>query len=174
MTKRNTIVSLFISAALSLATCARSKPQVTVGKSDAITASGSAAQEPGDVSEQIVSALQRRRYADAAVLARRAKISKPESDFAVGEIILQGHTDDSAAQTPRENIEEGLELIEAAALAGHQQAVSALAATFHTGLFRRTVDACLLKPDAALSLCWEHAKTKPQMARSCIHMRRKY
>jgi hypothetical protein len=65
-------------------------------------------------------------------------------------------------------------LIEAAALAGHQQAVSALAATFHTGLLRRTDDAFLLEPDAALSLCWEHAKTKPQMAGSCINMRRKH
>jgi hypothetical protein len=139
----------------------------------ALAATDPSAQEPGDVNEQIDSALQRGHYADAVVLARQAKVSKPESDFAVGEIILQGHTDDRAAQTPRETIEDGLKLIEAAALVGHQQAVSALAATFSTGLSRTGVDSFLLKPDAALSQCWEQTKAKPQKARACMDMRTK-
>ena len=107
-------------------------------------------------------------------LARRAKVSKAESDFAIGEIILQGHTDPHAAQAPRESIAEGLDLIEGAALAGHRQAISALAATFHTGLFRATADAFLLKPDAALSACWERAKEKPAMARLCVDKRKQH
>ena len=173
MMKCTTLVSFFLVVTLALASCARSNPQVVVGTSDTIKARDSSAQEPGDVNEQIVSALQRGRYADAVVLARQAKVSKPESDFAVGEIILQGHTDDRAAQTPRETIEEGLELIEAAALVGHQQAVSALAATFSTGLSHTGVDSFLLKPDAALSQCWEQTKAKPQKARACMDMRTK-
>ena len=174
MTTPETIVSLLLSATVWLAACDRSKPPVTVSTSDAVKMSGSSAQDPEDLNKQIVSALQRGRYADAAGLARRARVSKAESEFAVGEIILQGHSDARATQAPRETIEEGLALIEAAALAGHQQAVSALAATFHTGLLRGADDAFLLKPDAALSQCWDSTKAKPQMAPSCVDMRRKH
>jgi hypothetical protein len=56
--------------------------------------------------------------------ARSSQASPAETDFAVGEIILQGHADARAAQRPRETVEEGLGLIEAAALACHQQAIS--------------------------------------------------
>jgi hypothetical protein len=168
------MVWLFLAASVSLTACARSKSQVTIGQSDAVKVSGSSAQDPGELNKQIVSALQRGRYADAADLARLAKVSKAESDFAVGEIILQGLTDPSAAQAPRETIEEGLELIESAALAGHQQAISALAATFHTGLLRTTGKAFSLKPDAALNQCWESTKEKPQMARACVDMRKQH
>ena len=173
MAKHQAIVSLLLAATVLLTACARSNPQVAGGKSGTVGASGSA-QEPEDLNRRIVDALQRGRYADAALFARQAKVSRPESDFAVGEIILQGYSDDSAAQPPRETIEEGLALIEAAALAGHQQAVSALAATFHTGLSRRTVDGFLVKPDAALNQCWEDTKESMQMARSCIDMRKKH
>lgn len=174
MTTRETILPLLLAATVSLAACARSKPQIKVSTSDAAKVSDSSAQDSEYLNKQLVSALQGGRYADAVVLARQAKVSKAESEFAVGEIILQGHSEARAAQAPRETIEEGLELIEAAALAGHQQAVSALAATFHTGLHRGATDAFLLKPNAALSQCWENAKATPQMPRSCVDMRRKY
>jgi hypothetical protein len=173
MTTRETIFPLLLAATVLLTACAHAKPEVKGNTADAARDSDSSAQDSEDLNKQIVSALQRGRYADAVDLARRAKVSKAESEFAVGEIILQGHSEARAAQAPRETIEEGLELIEAAALAGHQQAVSALAATFHTGLHRGDVDAFLLKPDAALSQCWEDTKTTPQTARSCVDMRRK-
>jgi len=126
-----------------------------------------------DLNPQIVSAIQRGRYADAVALAGQARVSKAESDFAVGEIILEGHTDGTASQAPRESIEEGLQRVEAAALAGHQQAISALAATFETGLSQRPTETLLLKPDAALSRCWEDAKSALQRASVCVDLRRK-
>jgi hypothetical protein len=173
MSTRRTIVSMLLAAAVSLSACGRSKPPAAVGTSVAVKSGASTAQDAEDLNKQIVSALQQGRYTDAAVLARRAKVSKAESDFAVGEIILQGHADARAAQVPRETIEEGLDLIEAAALAGHQQAISGLAATFHTGLHRKTDDAFLLEPDAGLSQCWDTTKAMPQKARSCVDMRKK-
>ena len=174
MTTHATMVSLFLAGAVLLAACNHSKPDVAVGSSNAVKRSASTAQDPGDLNEQIVSALQGGRYADAVALARQAKVSKAESDFAIGEIILQGHTDARAVQAPRQTIEAGLELIEAAALAGHQQAISGLAATFHTGLVRGTADAFLLKPDLALSQCWDRTKAMPQEAPSCVDMRKKH
>ena len=174
MKKHQAIASLLLAVTVSLWACARPKPQVPVGASPPAKVSEPAAQEPGDLNKRIVAALQRGLYADAVLLARQAKVPKPESDFAIGEIILQGHMDESAAQSPQETIEEALELVEAAALAEHQPAISSLAATFSTGLRRKVTDAFLLKPSAALNQCWENAKTKPQMARSCVDMRRKH
>jgi len=173
MTTHETMVSLFLAGTVLLAACNHSKPQVDIGSSNAVQVSASTAQDPGDLNKQIVSALERGRYADAVALARQAKVSKAESDFAVGEIILQGHADVRAVQAPREAIEEGLQLIEAAALAGHQQAISGLAAIFHTGLLHGTVDAFLLKPDASLSQCWDRTKSMPKEARSCVDLRKK-
>lgn len=174
MSPKQPILALLIAVAMWLAACNHSKPKATVAVSEDAKVSVSPAQAPDDLNKQIVSALQRRRYADAAALARQAKVPQTESDFGVGEIILQGHEDAAAAQAPRETIEEGLRLIEGAALAGHQQAVSSLAGTFRTGLLHGRADAFLLSPDAQLSECWDSTKEKPQLAASCIDRRRKH
>lgn len=174
MTPLHTFASLIIVVAISLPACDRSKGHVTTGLPDAAAphGDGSSEQRPVDHNNQIVSAIQGGRYADAVQLARQARVTKAESDFAAGELILQGHTDSRATQVPRETVEDGLRLIEGAALAGHQQAVSSMAATFQTGL-RGVGDAFLVQPDTALNRCWEGAKSAPERARSCVDMRRK-
>lgn len=172
MSTRQPIVVFLVAAAMSQSGCNHTKPRATVAASDDAKVSASPAQDPDALNKQIVSALQARRYADAVALARRSKVAQAESDFGVGEIILQGHEDTGAVQAPRETIDEGLQLVEAAALAGHQQAISSLAATFHTGL-RGKADAFLMSPDAPLSQCWEATKEKPQLAPSCVDRRRK-
>ena len=167
-------VPFLVAVAISLGGCNHTNPKVPAAAGDA-KRSGSVTQEAGDLNRQIMAALQGRRYADAVALARRAKVSQAEADFAVGEIILQGHEDAVAAQAPRESIEEGLMLIETSALAGHQQAIASLAATFHTGLpGTGAADAFLLGPDARLAQCWEDAKDKPTLAPSCVYLRRKH
>jgi len=173
MTTSAIVACLFVAATTALAACNRSKPQVAVGPSDAVETSAPAAHNPGDLNQRIVSALQEGRYADAVVFARQARVSKAERDFAVGEIILQGHADPRPAQTPRESIEAGLELLEVAAMAGHQQAISGLAATFRTGLQLGAGGTFVLRPEIAISHCWDSAKGAPGKARSCIEMRKR-
>ncbi|MCX7113517.1 MAG: hypothetical protein NTX45_26140 [Proteobacteria bacterium] len=123
------------------------------------------------INQQIVAAIQSGRYADAIQSVRRARVSKAEADFAVGELILQGLADPKSAQHPVESIDEGIALIEKSALAGHRQAISALAATFYTGLRDGATNVVLLAPDAWLNACWEAAKTKPKQSATCIAMR---
>jgi len=127
---------------------------------------------PEDLNRQILGALQSGRYSDAIRLSRQAKVSQVERDFAVGEIILQGHSDDGASQVPVESVEEGLRLVEGAALAGHQPAISSLAATFRTGLHKAN-DTFWVKPDGPLNSCWESAKESPAAAHSCVEMRKR-
>ena len=168
-----TISALLVGVVISHAACHRSKAPVTAGTPDAVVGYGDlSVQEPSDLNKQIVSAIQGGRYADAVQLARQAHVPKAESDFAVGNLILQGHADARAAQVPRETIEDGLRMIEGAALVGHQQAISSLAATFNTGL-GGAGNAFLIQPDARLNRCWDDVKSAPQKARSCIDMRRK-
>ena len=146
---------------------------MTANTSDAVVGRRDpSAPESNDLNNQVVSAIRAGRYADAVQLARQAPVAKAESEFAVGSLILQGRADVHAAQVPRETIEDGLRMIEGAALTGHQQAISSLAATFNTGL-GVAGDAFLIAPDAAISRCWEDVKSAPQRARSCVDMRRK-
>jgi len=127
---------------------------------------------PEELNRQMITALQSGRYSDAIHLSRQAKVSEAERDFAVGEIILQGRSDNQTSQPPVESVEEGLRLVEAAALAGHQPAISSLAATFRTGL-QKADETFLVKPDGQLNGCWEGAKARPAAARACVDMRRK-
>jgi hypothetical protein len=165
MMKLEQIVFRVLIAVVSMAAC---------GTSNAAQQSAPSTTDSEALNRQIVGAIQNGRYADAVALARQAKVPKAESEFAVGEIILEGHSDAAAPQTPREGIEEGLQLIEAAALAGHQQAISALAAAFETGISQRPTETFLLRPDNTLSRCWEAAKEAPQNARACVALRKKH
>lgn len=123
------------------------------------------------LSKQILAAIQSGHYADAILLVRQSCVSKAESDFAIGELILQGLTDPNAAQRPNASLEDGIASMEKSAMAGHRQAISSLAASFYTGLRNGVTNQFLLPPDEGLNKCWESAKTKPKQAASCVAMR---
>jgi hypothetical protein len=129
------------------------------------------AQTSSATQQQILAALQERRYADAIRATRRAEASRVEIDFAVGELVLQGLADPQAAQRPLESAGAALALIETSALAGHRQAASALAATFTTGLRDGLSGEVLVAVDARLSACWETAKSTPAQSAACVAMR---
>jgi hypothetical protein len=155
--------------------CERARRPVSSGSSGAaaVVASAPATERPDELNHHIIAALQSGRYSDAIRLSRQAKVSEAERDFAVGEIILQGHSDDRPSQLPVESVEAGLRLVEAAALAGHQPAISSLAATFRTGLRTTKEAAFLVRPDEPLNRCWEGAKASPATAHSCGDLRRR-
>lgn len=125
------------------------------------------------VNQKISAALQNRRYADAIQLSRTAGMPKAETDFAVGELILQGLADPDAVQFPIESLNDGLILIEASAMAGHRQAISSLSATFYTGVRQGRDGVLLVAPNPRLSECWNSAKVKKELADSCVQMRQK-
>src|SRR4051812_32201296 len=91
MQTKRPMVAFFVAATMLLVGCNHSKPKAAVAVSDDARGSNSPAQASDELNRQIVSALQDRRYSDAVTLARRGQVSQAESDFAVGEIILQGH-----------------------------------------------------------------------------------
>ena len=125
------------------------------------------------VNHKILDSLQSRRYADAIQLSRTAGMPKAETDFAVGEIILQGLADPDATQYPVESFDDGLALIEGSAMAGHRQAISSLAATFYTGIRQGREGVVLIAPNPQLSECWNATKVKKELASSCVQMRLK-
>ena len=121
--------------------------------------------------EQIMAAVQGGDYAQAIQLARAASVPKPEADFAVGELILQGLSDAQAAQPPTDSLTTGLSLMEASAQAGHEPAIFGLAALFYTGLRAGSSDTYLIAADEALSKCWEQAKESRDQVPKCVAMR---
>lgn len=128
-------------------------------------------QEQEQLNQQIVAAIQNGHYADAIQMARRSRVSQAEAHFAVGELILQGWADPDAVQRPGETIKDGMALMEASARAGHQPAISGLAAVFYTGLRGGATNAVLIAPDTRLNACWEAAKANAERVASCIAMR---
>ena len=150
--------------------CANSQPIET----STHQAKAAAREDQVQLDQHIVAALQSRHYADALQLARQSQSSKVEVDFAVGEIILQGLADPDASQHPAESRDKAIGLIEKSALAGHRQAIAALAATYYTGLRIGATDRVLIAPDAAMKACWEAAKAKPKHATVCVAMRLKH
>lgn len=124
-----------------------------------------------ELNQQIVMALQDGRYQDAISAARHSSASASEVDFAIGELILHGWSDPNATQRPAESAREGLALLEQSALAGHQQAISGLAALFYTGLQHGVTGNVLIAPDPPRHTCWKAAKSDGKLASSCVEMR---
>lgn len=121
--------------------------------------------------QKIVLALQARHYADAVAAVRASNVAPTERDFALGEIIIQGWTDELAVQRPRESLATGIDLLEKSAMAGHAQAISGLAALFFTGLQQES--GYLLARDDALHACWKMAQEQPAKVANCIALRKK-
>jgi hypothetical protein len=94
-----------------------------------------------------------------------------ETDFAVGEIILQGWADDAAVQRQIETLEVGIALLEKSALTGHPQALSGLSALFFTGLAQIPGGKVLIARDPDLYACWKRAEALPAHAVAVIRAR---
>lgn len=131
---------------------------------------GCVAQIAADTSPRIIAMLQARQYADAIALVRNTPVALAEQDFAVGEIILQGLSDDAAVQRPAETLDDGIALLEKAALANHQPATSGLAALYFTGLFQGETQ--LVGKNPALHACWLAVERHSQAAHACIALRK--
>lgn len=131
---------------------------------------GCAAQIAADTSTPIISLLQARQYADAIALVRRASATVAERDFAVGEIILQGWSDDAPVQRPAEPLDDGIALLEKSALANHPPATSGLSALYFTGLFQGETQ--LVKKNSALHACWRAVERHSQTAHTCVALRK--
>lgn len=139
-------------------------------------ASGEATPVAGDIedaqrNQQIVAAIKAGNYQQAIQLSREARVTKPEADLAIGQLILQGLSDAQARQRPNESVATALELIEASATAAHEQAIYALAALFYTGLQAGESGAFLVPADQDLHACWEAAKQQRETISSCVAMR---
>ena len=134
-------------------------------------ASKPTAESTVEVRQQILAALKERRYADAIAATRRAGESAAETDFAVGVLVLEGSSDPSAVQAPRESVSDALALIEASALLGHAPAISTLASTFERGVVGAAGTAMLVTPDARLATCWSEARDRPTRASACAALR---
>ena len=121
--------------------------------------------------QRIIAAIKIGRYADAIALVEGSDYSRAEKDFSIGELVLQGWSDDKAQQPPVETVEMGIELLEKSAIAGHQQAISGLAGLFYTGLRNDASGQIWVAANKALQDCWEAAKGVPNKASACIAMR---
>ena len=129
------------------------------------------ANETLPLEQRIIGAIKIGRYADAIALAERSDYSRAEKDFSIGELVLQGWSDDKAQQPPVETVEMGIGLLEKSAIAGHQQAISGLAGLFYTGLRNDASGQIWVAANKALQDCWEAAKGAPNKAPACITMR---
>jgi hypothetical protein len=123
--------------------------------------------------QRIIGAIKIGRYADAIALVEYSDYSSAEKDFSIGELVLQGWSDDKAQQPPVETVEMGIGLLERSAIAGHRQAISGLAGLFYTGLRNDASGQMWVAANKVLQDCWEAAKDSPRQAKSCIALRRK-
>ncbi len=165
MKKTLFFLSLSVTFLISIAACSQS-PVPIHGQT-------SSTNDQEQWNKKIIEAINSGNYRNAVALTRKADAGKAEIDFAVGELVLQGWADPEAQQRPFETVDQALALLETSALAGHRQAIAALAATFYTGVRKDMTGEFLVKPNEILQACWEAAKTEPSGTESCITMRSK-
>jgi hypothetical protein len=120
---------------------------------------------------KVAAALQRGDYAEAVALTERTALSRPEIDQAVGLLILDSLVDAQATTHPAGNVEDGVQRVEAAALAGHTDAATSLRALFHTGLSNQGSNV-QLAPQPDLEACWRQVEDGAAAATHCVEMRR--
>jgi hypothetical protein len=156
---------LLLGATLVLALgCPRRQPAADASKQ----AAKLSAEESGP---KIAAAVQRGDYVEALALTERTALPQPQLDHAAGMLILDSVADPQASTRPAVGVQAGIARVEAAALAGYEDAPTSLAALFHTGLSERGENV-KLAPQPALEECWRQVEAGARKAAECVELRR--